>query len=180
MSRIDSTYFVRERLLPLSSGAVGVPSARSTNKTNVLDDFITFYEREFLILILGADLYAEYIVDYQTDKWKDFDALMFNDTLKDSPVADYIYCKYWADHDTVTGDGTLRVNGDAKNRVSASERIIPVWNAMIKKVLPIIEYLVDNESVFCETYDYNWSGWKTFAFYADGELHGYYANAFGL
>jgi len=180
MSRIDSTYFVRERLLPLSSGAVGVPSARSTNKATVLNDFIDYYEPEFLKLILGNELYTEYIVDYATEKWAAFDALIIDATLKDSPIADYIFCKYWADQDTRVGDGTLLANGDSKTRVSYTVRTLPVWNRMIKKLIPAIEYLAENYATFCTTYEYNYEGWGMFIWFDGSSIRGRFENALGL
>jgi len=180
MNRIDSTYFIRERLLPLSTGAAGVPAARSTNKATVLDNFIAYYEKELCTLILGADLYAEYAADYATDKWKDFDALMIDSTMKDSPIADYIFCKYLADQDTRAGDGTLLVNGDAKNRVSYTVRTLPVWNAMIGKLIPAIEYLCENHATFCTTFEYNYEKWETFVWWDGAEIKGRFQNGLGL
>lgn len=180
MSRIDSTYFVRERSLPLSSAAAGVPAARTTNRDNVLQSFIDFYEPEFLKLILGDDLYEEYIAAPTSEKWTAFDSMMFNETLHDSPVADYIYCKYQTNKDTVAEDGTLLVNGDDAKRVPVTVRTIPVWNAMVRKLLPVFTYLTENYTTFCTTYEYNVEGWGMFAWWNGCEFTSRPQNGFGL
>ena len=179
-NRVDTTYFVRELRLSDLAVQVGTPSALYTEQTEQLVAFITKYEPEFLKLLLGDDLYTEYVADYATTKWAAFDALMFDTGLKDSPVADYIFCKYWADADTEARDGTLLVNGEAKNRISADERIVRVWNAMIDKIIAAITYLYENQTTFCTTYEYNYNGWKLFVSWDAGRYRGRYMNHIGI
>lgn len=167
--RTDSTYFIRERRLPDITAQVGTPAALLTQRSQNLTDFIAYYEPEFLKLILGDELYAEYSTDFATEKWAAFDALVFNAELKDSPCADYIYCKIVADMETEVKDGTHLVNvGDG--RISAIGRITDQWNRMVGKMQPILEYLMDNYDTFCTEYEYNYIGWTEFT----------YENRFGI
>jgi hypothetical protein len=179
-NRVDTTYFVRELRLSDLAVQVGTPSALYTEQAEQLTAFITKYEPEFLKLLLGDDLYTEYVADYATTKWAAFDALMFDTALKDSPVADYIFCKYWADADTEARDGTLLVNGEAKNRISADARLLPVWNAMVKKIITAIDYLSENYDTFCTTYEYNYDGWTSFVWWNGSSHCGRYVNYYGL
>lgn len=161
--RIDSTYFIRERRLPDITAQVGTPTALLTDGSQRLTDFINYYEPEFLKLILGDELYAEYSTGFATPKWAAFDALMVNTTLKDSPIADYVYCMIVADMETEVKDGTHIVNvGDG--RISAVGRITDQWNRMVTKLDPILEYLSDNTDTFCATYEYNYIGWTSFTY----------------
>lgn len=160
----DQTYFVRERLVPPTLGEVGLPTEASTVENAILTDFINIYEPIFLKLILGDTLYAEYLAGRTTEgnKWKTFDAYMFNSTTKESCVADYIFFYYWRDKNTTVGDGTHLVNGEAKTRVSPDVRTIPVWNRMVMDVRKALIYLMDNYSTYFETETPNYEGWANF------------------
>lgn len=175
-------YFVRERRVPGVEGEVGLPTEATTVANAVLNDFIAFYEPEFLTYILGADLYAEYLVGREIvgDKWKTFDAYMFNPTLKDSCVADYIFCKYWADQDTTVGDGTHLVNGENQNRVSYQNRSLKVYNRMVDGVVKAVTFLTENYDTYFSVYPPNADGWLRFV-WTDGYcFRPSYDNGFGL
>jgi len=174
----DQTYFVRERLLPPAAGEVGLPTEAVTTENTLLTDFINTYEPKFLKLILGDVLYTEYISGRTTvDKWKTFDAYMFNSLTKESCVADYIFFYYWQNADTTVGDGTHLVNGDAKTRVSATVRLIPVWNRMVEDVRKALAFLSENYSTYYAVETPNYEGWDTFIHY-DGTPR--YMNQFGI
>lgn len=158
------SYFVRERRAPFGSSAVGIPSAATTERTARIQSFFDKYEPEFLKLILGDDLYLEYLEGRTVDgdKWKTFDAYVVNSELKESCIADYVFCKYWADADTEAGDGTVRVNGDNANRVSPLVRIVPVWKQMVESVVKVVNFLAENHDVYCTEHEYNIDGWMKF------------------
>lgn len=169
MYRLDSTYFVRGWCgLGFTSPATGVPAALTTEQEANLTWYISVYEPAFLKLILGDDLYAEYIADPTGEKWSTFNALMFDATLKTSPCANYVFCKLWDEKDTIASEGTTRINGENKARVSKDERITPAWNQMVEWIIPIINYLCENYATICSEHDYNTEGWKTFV-YSDEE-----------
>lgn len=175
------SYFVRERRLPAVQGEPGLPTEASSVYNAVLNDYIAFYEPEFLKLILGDDLYAEYTEGRTTvQKWIDFDAYMFNPEVLDSCVADYIFCKYWKDVDTVVGDGTHLINGDNPTRVGHQVRTIPVWNRMVDGVCKAVAFLTENYDTYCTEHAPNYEGWAKFIWSDGYEFKPLYQNSFGI
>jgi len=178
----DKSYFVRERFLPSVPAEVGLPTEAVTEYNGTLLDFATYYEPYFLKLLLGEDLYPEYIAGrtVEGNKWKAFDIYMIDPSIKDSCIADYLFCKYWTDYDTVAASGTLRLNGENPSRISYTARTIPVWNMMIEKVIKALNFLVENYDTYCSEYSYNYDGWQTFVWSDGYELKGNYQNGMGL
>lgn len=160
----DQTYFIRERIVPPTQGEVGLPTEAVTVANAKLQSFIDYYEPEIIKMIIGETLYDDYIAGRTTtgNKWKTFDAYLFDATTKKSLVADYIFCKYWKDKDTSVGDGTVRVNAENPNRVSYQNRTIPVYNRMVDEIVKAVTFLAENYTTYYPNAEYDGKYWMDF------------------
>ena len=93
-------YFSQNPLLiPQPKPNAGVPSELYTNVVLELKRCITRYEKEYLEMLFGEELYNEYIEDMKDaelkQKWDLLNAKLWDADNLVSPVANYIYYKFF-------------------------------------------------------------------------------------
>lgn len=126
----------------------GAPSITRDAELGKIESYISVYEQEYLIRILGEDMckaFTDYLnlkedskEDSVDDKW---DRLLAILSEKYSPIACYIFFKYIADDNySVTNVGTVTsADGDA---VSPQVLQIRAWNDMVnmnKRVYKLLQ-----------------------------------------
>lgn len=137
---IDISYFIGERQIANSNTpAVG----------ERLNWFIAKYETQFLKLLLGDSLYAEFVagllVDPVETQWADLRdgaSYVYDDrtylysglrdaTAKRSPIADYVYYHYLRDAATQsTGIGEVKTKGENSTATNSMQKQVRAWNDM--------------------------------------------------
>jgi hypothetical protein len=160
MPLIDSSYFV---------GDINIPDTGNPAVLERLDFFIAKYEAEFLEALLGYTLWQAYVAGIAVTptpdaKWTDLrDGKEYtvsdigfkytglrNATLKQSPIAQYVY--YWWMRNDIKAKPddaeARREYYEARNR-----SMVTAWNDMAQWVRSAIHYL-DN---YADTY----TGWQT-------------------
>ena len=111
-------YFIGELNIPNITGTSPAAVANANN----LKWFITEYEPQFLEMLLGEDLYAEFLAGMAVvtpdAKWTALkNKIYLTDTPNGiylSPAANYVYYHYQRDHITVTAS-----TGETKNAKEA-------------------------------------------------------------
>lgn len=140
MSIIDRTYFTfGTTLIPnISAAKIQAPVIASSNQDD-LDRAISIYEEEYLRLVLG-DLFDEFNETEQ--KWIDLIGVLRDSTLKRSPIANYVFYKYFPLFCTTrTGAGDTS-NGEIRRAQ------ITAWNDAIGMNERVILYLYENAATY--------------------------------
>lgn len=150
MSLIDKSYFTKNlHIGDLSNVLDGTPT--------MLDAYITRYEKEYLIKLLGLELYNEFVSGLEEDpvpqKWIDLKNEIVDETFKVSPIANYVYCK-WQDQNYTKNVGIGQVKNKAENAIVVRpyDMQVKAWNEMVDMNLNIGEYLWVNQ-------DFNYTKW---------------------
>lgn len=147
-------YFIGELLIPNITGTAPAATASANN----LKWFIAQYEPEFLELLLGTDLYEEFLAGLAANpvpaKWTALKNKIYQvDTQNGvylSPAANYIYYHVMRDQITMTTSvGEVKPGKDAARPVSNTSKMVLAWNNMADKAEKIWEWLEEN----IDTYD---------------------------
>lgn len=102
------------------------PSPTAERILRDLTAYIKRYEPEFLRMLLGP-----YVTD-NINKYEDIHTLLANPETGESAIAKYVYFHYSRDNatfNTVAGE-KLKTTENSRN-VSASARLVRVWNEMV-------------------------------------------------
>lgn len=150
---LDITYFQGEEGLPNlvnSPSVTGVSSFLQTVGEHNLNWFIAKYEPDFMIKILGKELYKNFIDGLDETPvnpiWEKLrDSLFWREgVFKFSPAANYVY--YWLRRSgrkqTATQGEVIGTLSYANNAEDA-EKMIQAWNDMC-------DMIVDFRCFFCE------------------------------
>lgn len=160
---IDSSFFDGTEL-----------SIANTSQENVLEQlngFITKYEKECLVKLLGYPLYVAFIdnmadqrmvdllegVQYTLNgKLAEWQGLVHDTNL--SLIANYIYWfhqKYNATH--TTGSATAKVNPASSISVSPGEKMLSAWSWMSSEVMSLVLFLRNQKTDGVITYpEFDW------------------------
>ena len=176
MSLTDKTYFLYPPCeIPITDSSNGYSSSLVEKENTRINLSINIYEREYLKLILGEELYADYILDTKKDsidreqKWINFEQqlLSFNEiisetvTLKTSPIACYIYCNYMIDNELNITQKATATNDKSQNQTVRSNYpfIKKAWDIMVSYNYTIVEWLLENKDEFeIDNKEYNRNG----------------------
>ena len=138
---IDSTYFF---------GEISLPGSSLSGDLADIDDYITQYEKEALIDILGYTLYRDFIANPGDTRWTRFSAgheytitylgdthyVKWNGLVNTeliSLIAYYVYYYYVRFHMTHTsGFGELLQQAENASRISPTQRMVNAWNQFAK------------------------------------------------
>lgn len=158
---LDSTYFQGELSIPnlrfRDRDVVGVAAVaiQATGETT-LEWFVEKYEREFLVHLLGLDLYERFIagLDPSAPGHEYFEKLRDVIFVKGkqfsySPAANYVY--YWLTRDGRTqpsGVGEVRAKVDSTEIVSGSSKLTKAWNDMGREIEAIHAFICSHEEWF--------------------------------
>ena len=87
----------------------------------------------------------------------------------------------WNDASTSVDDsGTFVSTRDSGTVVANAERTMPVWNAMIDKIILVMEYLSEHHDELVGELEFNYDGWTRFVTFDGRRTLGNYLNHFGL
>lgn len=147
---IDSTYFQDSNII----ANINEPDPNSKTE-NVLDLLIVKSERDVLSMAFGLkmwDDFKQYITNgVSNDTPDNYKAIIYGkeyskngkdcfwngliqEETKESLLADYVYCAFHTDNTTQTTEiGETAIDNKVGNRVSATPKIIKVWNRFIMK-----------------------------------------------
>lgn len=145
---LTAAYFVNELLIP---GVSGTTYAEVENLAT-LTATIAKYEPKFLKLLLGEDLYAEYAAAIAGNPtsgiWFDLKSQIYSTSpAYESPVANYVYWKFWKSNATVTVKaGETETKSENAQMVSIAAKMVRAWNEMVDQVDEIREWLDDHSS----------------------------------
>lgn len=167
---IDYTYF---------RGEITVAQLSQAPVREDLQLLINKYEKEYLKMILGLGLYKAFIagidpisgadqkwlnilqgVDY-THNGRDYEWIGFENSQKESPIANYVYYKYTAKEvELTTGIGQVKPKAENAVIASAVPKMVRAWNEMVDWQRGLIRYLNENKSVYPEWKPYtDYSRW---------------------
>ena len=138
---INEEYFKGEIVIPnLNSVGNGISSQIASSNLELLLSFIDKYEKRFLVSLLGrccADEFYKEIEKWElSGKWLDLKNKLVDETLKISPIANYVY--YWYRRNDVsitTGIGEMETDSDNSVRVSSALKMCRAWNEMVEWVI---------------------------------------------
>ncbi|MCP4987258.1 MAG: hypothetical protein GY928_14765 [Colwellia sp.] len=155
MALINDTYFL--------TGLKAIPNLRGSVLSS-LDTYMSIYEPEYLDAVLGIDLKNDFeagllepVIDskwlalrdgsefeYQGIKYK---WVGFNNTLKESPIAYYVFWKFMSDKNFLfTGAGVVISDSENSNRVSPINHLVTVWCRMANDNRILEKFILSNES----------------------------------
>lgn len=146
MSIIDATYFRAE----LTVANVSQPAVLDN-----LNSFITKYEQKFLVQLLGADFAQDFIDGIAEvepeERYTELLDVIRNTTTKESPIANYVYCKYQENLNTVSvGSGTAKPALENAQQASNLSKNVRAWNEMVENVYQVKAYLYANIEAYPE------------------------------
>src|SRR5678816_2665043 len=165
---IDHTYFTQK---------LSIPQRGNTEGQELLADFITSYEEEYLKKVLGYDLWKAFdagIAGSGTpdQRWLDLlDGLEFTylsknykwegfATMQKTPIANYVYYKWMEDQSDInTLVGTAVQNVDNNSRVNAITKMVDAWNRMVDMNRTLWMFLKANTDTYPEWVSDTWSTW---------------------
>ena len=138
---INEEYFKGEIVIPnLNSVGNGISSQIASSNLELLLSFIDKYEKRFLVSLLGRccadEFYKEIEKGELSGKWLDLKNKLVDETLKISPIANYVY--YWYRRNDVsitTGIGGMETDSDNSVRVSSALKMCRAWNEMVEWVI---------------------------------------------
>jgi len=167
MSLIDETYFGFEPCylgdFESSNGYGNVVS----NKLIEVRRSIKRFEPEYLTMLMGTELYAEYVSTITDPKWDALKALLVNSTDKISPIANFVYYRHRREHKFESGDnGDYMTKKDNMIAVQPEHKMIIAWNNMVDLNIPILkwiwDYVICAETTAIETTaTWDYSQWET-------------------
>ena len=157
MTFLDETYFVGEILIPNLSASAD-PSS-SANQASIRA-FIAQWEPDFLVKLLGATLYQDFVAGMATvpipAKWAALKAAIATSesvgtgatavTYYRSPAANYVYfmfTRHMASQTGPTGELTQKFSS-GENSVSVI-KLVNAWNHMVADVNVIRDFLTDHQ-----------------------------------
>lgn len=145
---LDNTYFTGQLHIPNLQYRSGVGSVVQAVNEYSLDWYIAKYEVEFLIELLGDRVYVEFIngVESGDERWTALrDKIYKVGDISLSPAANYVYFKAMRDFQTQTSmNGEVRGKNSHSNIVPAYDKLVRVWNDMVKMCRDIITWMQDN------------------------------------
>jgi len=144
---LDSTYFL-QGLTEVANQTTFVGGKSSTTGLDSLSYFITRYQKDFMYKLLGKTLADEYLLDASPAKWVALDALLFDTTLKVSPVANYVFY-YYQQSTWQKNAGVGSVIQTAENSVIDNVgRMCDVWNQMTDLLMPALRLIMSDLTTY--------------------------------
>ena len=158
-------YFSQNPLLiPQPKQNSGVPDDLYSGDIIELKRAIKRYEKEFLEMVLGVELYNEYITDMADEvlklKWDAFNSKLWDAENLISPVANYIYYKFFGDNAVLLTGRTFTVQTVENQTVIPTVKMqVRAWNEMCKMNRTFFTWLTEAEietiaELDCSAWDY--------------------------
>lgn len=145
---IDYTYF--------QSPPVFIPNLATTPpamaaRLSEVSRYIVIYEKEYLRLMLGDDLYDLMIAAPTAPRFVALKARFIDTTNKISPIANYVYVRYMQDQQQVTtqsGDKETQKSGMV-SQVNA-QKYANIINQMIALSEDVYDWIAENVATYPE------------------------------
>ena len=139
MNLIDKSYFTKElHIGDLSNTRDGSP--------DMLNLYIERYQKEYLTILLGNDLYNEFMAGLELEpvpqEWTDLLNEIVDSTLKVSPIANYVYY-FWQQQNYTKNVGIGQVKNKAENSIVVRpyDQQVYAWNEMVKMSDKVFKYI---------------------------------------
>lgn len=176
MSLIDKTYFLYQPCeIPITDNSNGYSGSLIERENIRINMAILIYEREYIKLLLGEELYNDYILDSKKEtedreqKWINFEEklLSFNEvisetvTMKISPISCYVYCNYLIENESNITQRATATKDKSQNQTTVSNYplIKKAWDIMVSYNYTVIEWLLENKDEFeIDNKEYNRKG----------------------
>lgn len=157
---IDYAFFQGPLLI---SGIVSpdvAPSLTTSAITRDIDNYISYYETEYLIKVLGKEVYEQFSEYLQSEEkepiklWDDLKSMLVGamGEMKVSPIANYIYFFYARNHQSDVSVNGVKKDSDVGDLVSPMGKMVSAWNGMVKMNADLYEWL-DTQSIDGWTFD---------------------------
>lgn len=167
---IDYTYF---------RGEITIAQLSQASVREDLQLLINKYEQRYLKQLLGLDMYNAFMagidpISGADQKWLNilqgveyehngntYEWIGFENDLKESPIANYVYYKYITKEvELTTGIGQVVPKAENAVIASAVPKLTRAWNEMVDWQRGLIRYLDDNRSLYPEWRPYtDYSRW---------------------
>lgn len=147
---ITNDFLIKPFKLGIPRANNGTDSDVYTTIINEVEYCIDLYERNYLKVILGEDLYAEYINDMAVPetaaKWADFNAkLIVDDKAYISPIANYIFYHYVKRNNVRYIDDQFQINKiEGATILNTEIEINKIWNEMVAMNETFLAWLIYN------------------------------------
>lgn len=151
LNLIDYTYFVDKTLIPNANDTGFVGQAL----VNAINRYITRYQQEILVIMLGQTLYDEFAIGKEIfpipQKWK-----TLNGKIIDANVIQcYVWYHYFRDNlAVISGIGDGIPTGQNFTFVANDQRVVDVWAEMIINLKAFNTYMLANIATY-PTYVYD-------------------------
>lgn len=141
-------------------GDINIPNTSKLEVAESLNVFISKYEKDLLIKMLGYSLWKSYDTDPTTerfvnlingvDEWRGL-VYDISDTVKGSVIAYYVYCWWLKDKQTWnSGIGVVRPKGDQVDVMPIHIKMVDAWNTCSSIVGEFISYMSDSDDIYPE------------------------------
>ena len=127
-NQIDTSYFWGKLSLPYVTlkGTTSLISGTVIDKEQLeLERYIVIYQKEFLTALFGSEVIPATVESY-----------LKNDSLKTSPIANYVFCKVLPNYQSRS-----TASGEKNNNEDYAGKYFAVWNEMAKQCRKIREVL---------------------------------------
>ncbi len=169
MAQIDNTYFIR---------GIELPGTAIDGDREDLTPYITQYEKEVLINLLGYPLYKDFIANPGNDRWvnliigKEYevDYLSGTTTVKWNGLVNteklsfiayyiyYFYMKFHVSNTSRTGE-SISEKENAKS-ISPSDKMVPAWNNYVELYGCISDLIINPTAYnFLKKFEDDYDGW---------------------
>ena len=144
---VTAAYFVNELLIPGISGS----QFSEVENLATLNAIISKYQPKFLEMLLGEDLYAEYAaaiaLSPTSGVWFDLQSQIYQAATLESPIANYVYFKFWKNAATTTlKSGEAQSKFENSDTATIGVKMVRAWNEMVDQVDDIREWINDHAS----------------------------------
>jgi hypothetical protein len=145
MNLIDVTYFAHD---PIKIKGVESSNGFSNELTNErcseLERAIAINEPKYLKMLLGEDLYVEYVASFEDIKWDALKAKLVDPQLLRSPIANYTYYEFMKQRKFATGDiGSYIPKAENMTLVDPNYVLKQAWNDGVEQSASVCKWLYE-------------------------------------
>lgn len=128
--------------------------------TGDVNNYISYYETEYLIKVLGKEVYEQFSEYLQSEEkepvklWDDLKSMLVGTMggMKISPIANYIYFFYARNHQCDVTVNGVKKDSDVGDLVSPMGKMVSAWNSMVIMNADLYKWL-DTQHIEGWTFD---------------------------
>jgi len=144
MSLIDETYFAYEPCFLGNFESSNGYGEVIQPKLVGIKRSINRFEPEYLKLLMGEELYAEYVSTISDAKWLPLIAKLKDTSTKISPIANFVYFYHRNENSIVSGDnGDYVPKMDNMQSVGVGVKMVIAWNDMVRLNATLMRWIYD-------------------------------------